>query len=53
MEERAHLQQQYDIALQQKKEFECLVEEVMEDKNKVKERVKKSLKEKDTDKSIA
>jgi hypothetical protein len=46
------LQQQYDIALQQKKEVEGRVEEVMKDKNEAKERVNKSLKEKDEDESI-
>jgi hypothetical protein len=34
MDERVQLQQQYDVALQQKKEVEFWVEEVLKDKTK-------------------
>jgi phage shock protein A len=52
MDERDQLQQQYDTALQQKKEVEGLVEEVIKDKIKVEKRVNKCLKEKDEVESI-
>jgi len=45
--ESTYLHQQYDIALQQKREFEGRVEEAMEDNNEEKERLRKDLKEKD------
>jgi hypothetical protein len=53
MDERVQLQEQYDIVLQQKKEFEGWVEEVLKDKNEAKERVRKSLKEKDEAETIS
>jgi hypothetical protein len=47
MDERAQIQQQYEIALQEKSEVAEKVEGVMKEKNEAEERVEKSLKEKD------
>jgi seryl-tRNA synthetase len=52
MDERAQLQKQYDVVLQQKKKVEGQLDEVLKGKNKFEERVKKYLKEKDEVESI-
>lgn len=53
IDERAQLQQQYNVAIQQKKEIEGRVEEIMKDKNKADKMASKDFKEKDEAKILA